>query len=178
MKRLLSTLGIAALLAGCQTAPLPPMDPVRYVDLDRFMGDWYVIASIPTPLEHDIYNALESYRLNPDSSVSTTFSFNEGGSDGERKVMRPTGFVVDRQSNAVWGMQFIWPIKADYRITYLREDYGVTVIARKPRDYVWIMARSPALPEDEYEDLVRRIAAWGYDISRLRRVPQQGGWQP
>ena len=50
-------------LAGCQSMPLPPLAPLPKVDLERFMGDWYVIASIPTFIEKDAYNAVESYRL-------------------------------------------------------------------------------------------------------------------
>lgn len=92
--------------------------------------------------------------------------------------MTPRGFVLDTASNAVWGMQFIWPVKADYRIAYLSEDYGVTVIARQKRDYVWVMARTPQIPEPHYQAIVGRIAAWGYDVARLRRVPQQWGPAP
>lgn len=177
MKPWLALLG-AGMLAGCQTTSLPPMEPVAQVDLERFMGDWYVIAHIPTFPERNAWNAVESYRLNPDGSVATTFTFREGGFDGKLRRMTPTGFVVDQTGNAVWGMQFIWPIKADYRITYLSEDYGVTVIARQKRDYVWVMARAPRIPEAQYRAIEARIAAWGYDVTKLRRVPQQEGDAP
>lgn len=172
MRRLLA-LVCAGLLAGCQTAPLPPLDVVPRVELERFMGDWYVIAHIPTWPECNAWNAVESYRLNPDGTVATTFTFRAGGRDGPARRLNPTGFVVDTNSNAIWGMQFIWPIKADFRIAYLNEDYGLTVIARQKRDYVWVMARTPEIPAAQYVDIVQRIAAWGYDVTKLRRVPQQ-----
>ena len=175
MRRLLALVS-AALLTGCQTAPLPPLDSVPHVDLQRFMGDWYVIAHIPTWPERNAWNAVESYRLDADGSVTTTFTFREGGPAGKQRRMTPTGFVLDPASNAVWGMQFIWPIKADYRLAYLAEDYGVTVIARQKRDYVWVMARTPQIPQAQYDQIVQRIAAWGYDVARLRRVPQV--WWP
>lgn len=173
MMRRLFALLCAGLLAGCQSAPRPPLDLAPKVDLARFMGAWYVIAHIPSWPERNAYNAIESYSLDRDGSVATTFTFNEGGFDGAAKRMKPRGFIVDRASNAVWGMQFIWPIKADYRISYLSEDYGVTIIAREKRDYVWIMARTPTLTDADYEALVRRIAAWGYDVGKLRKVPQR-----
>ena len=149
------------------------MDTAPHVDLQRFMGPWYLIAHIPTFPERNAWNAVESYALEPDGSVATTFTFNEGGFDGPLRRMTPTGFVIDRQSNAVWGMQFIWPFRADYRIVFLTPDYGLTVIARQKRDYVWVMARTPRIPEAQYRDVVRRIAAWGYDVAKLRRVPQR-----
>jgi len=159
-------------LAGCQ-ASMPPLQPVDKVDLERFMGDWYVIANIPTFIETDAYNALESYRLDDDGTIATTFTFRKGGFDGEKKRYEPRGFVRDDPSNAIWGMQFIWPIKADYRIIYLTEDYSVTIIARNKRDYVWLMAREPHMQPDEYEEALRVIEDAGYDMSALRRVPQQ-----
>jgi apolipoprotein D and lipocalin family protein len=159
------------LLAGCQSPA--PMPTVERVDLARFMGDWYVIASIPTFLEKDVYNALESYRLEADGTIATTFTFRAGAFDGEEKRYTPRGFVLDRSSNARWGMQFVWPIKADYRIVYLAPDYSQTVIAREKRDYVWIMARTPSIPEADYQRLVAFVASLGYDTTKIRKVPQQ-----
>ncbi len=69
------------LLAVVACSNPPPIRTVEAVDLDRFMGDWYVVAHIPTWLERDAYNAVESYRLDPDGTVATTFSFREGGFD-------------------------------------------------------------------------------------------------
>ena len=118
------------LLSAC--APKKPTLPlVRKVDLQKFMGDWYVIANIPTFIERDAHNAIESYRLESDGSIATTFTFRAGGFDGPLKRYQPMGYVLDTQTNAVWGMQFIWPIKADYRITYLNDDYSQTIISRE-----------------------------------------------
>jgi apolipoprotein D and lipocalin family protein len=162
-------------LGGCQTVnDHPPLRLAPKVDLKRFMGDWYVIANIPTFIEKGAHNAVESYRLEPDGvTVATTFTFREGGFDGEPKRYTPTGFVVDRESNAVWDMQFVWPIKADYRIVYVAEDYATTIIGREKRDYAWIMARKPSIPEAEYRRLVGMLAEQGYDISKVRKVPQR-----
>jgi apolipoprotein D and lipocalin family protein len=80
---------------------------------------------------------------------------------------------VRDETNAIWGMQFVWPVKADYRIVYLDEDYSVTVIGRNRRDYVWIMARQPRISEQRYAAIVEKIGAMGYDLSELQKVPQQ-----
>jgi apolipoprotein D and lipocalin family protein len=116
---------------------------------------------------------VESYRLDQDGSIATTFTFRKGGFDGPEKRYTPRGFLVDGAPNAVWGMQFVWPIKADYRIAYLSDDYGQTVIAREARDYVWIMARSPSISEADYDRLTAFIASMGYDTTQLRKVPQR-----
>ena len=70
-------------------------------------------------------------------------------------------------------MRFVWPIKADYRIVYLDEDYTVTIIGRNKRDYVWLMARQPKLPEAQYDDMLDLIAAMGYDRGEVQKVPQR-----
>ena len=152
------------------------MEPIRtenHVNLDRFMGDWYVIANIPTFVEKEAYNAVESYEREAERKIATTFAFNKGSFDGPRKEYHPTGFVRDDPSNAIWGMQFIWPIKADYRIVYVNDDYTQTIIGRNKRDYVWIMARTPQIPEAEYERLIGMIEAEGYEVSAVQKVPQQ-----
>jgi apolipoprotein D and lipocalin family protein len=168
------TLGIiASCLAISACSQRLPMITVSHVDLDRFMGDWYVVANIPTFLERDAHNAVESYRMNSDGSIATTFRFRDGGFDGKLKEYHPTGFIEDKDTNARWGMRFIWPIKADYRIVYLDEDYSITVIAREARDYVWVMSRTPEISEDDFSDMKKFIGRIGYDSSLLQRVPQQ-----
>ena len=170
-RRWLSACGLAWLLAGCQNPP--PLATVAFVDLPRFMGPWYVIANIPTFIEKGAHNAIESYKLEADGTIATTFTFRAGAFDGQQKRYTPRGFVVDRQSNALWGMQFLWPIKADYRITYLADDYSQTVISRIQRDYVWIMARTPSIPEADYRRLLKLIEEQGYDTAKIEKVPQQ-----
>lgn len=137
------------------------------------MGDWYVIANIPTFLEKDAYNAVESYALAEQYVIDTTFTFRKGGFDGKQKTYRPTGYVEDTQSNAVWGMQFIWPFKGDYRVVFVDDGYNQTVIGRNKRDYVWIMARTPSIPDADYQRLLRLIEGQGYDIGAVRKVPQR-----
>ena len=158
-------------LAACGSPP--PIHTATAVDLERFMGDWYVIANIPTFIETNAYNAMESYRLAEDGTVATTFSFREGGFEGERKTYHPTGYIIDRQSNAVWGMQFIWPIKSDYRIISVNDAYDQTIIGRIQRDYVWLMARTPQISEGDYQRFLQVISEEGYDVSKVRKVPQQ-----
>lgn len=170
---LLAALAACLLLTACSSTNMKPIRTESYVDIPRFMGDWYVIACIPTFLETEAYNALESYELDAKGRVATTFTFNKGGFDGPLKVYRPTGFIRDDPSNSIWGMQFIWPIKADYRIVYVDSDYSQTIIGRQKRDYVWIMARTPQIPDADYQKLLSIVLDQGYDLAAIRKVPHQ-----
>lgn len=161
-----------AMLVGCATAK-PPMSTVERVDLTRFSGDWFVIAHIPASLEKNAFNAVESYRVAEDGTIETTYTFRDGGFEGERKRYTPRGFVRDRSTNATWGMQFLWPFRMEYLVILLDEERGVTVIGRTDRDYVWIMARTPKISEEEFGRLVAFVRERGYDVTKLRRVPQK-----
>lgn len=166
---------LVCMLAGCATAPPAGMAPVAlvpHVDLARYVGDWYVIASIPTFIEKDAFNAKESYRLDADGTIPTHFSFNKGAADGPAKHYESRAFVQDGSGNAVWGEQYIWPIKADYRISFLSPDYSEVVVTREKRDNVWIMARTPTIPEADLARLTDFVGSQGYDVGQLRRVPQ------
>ena len=168
----LVAIGLGSLLSACATTP-PTIPPVASVDLPRFMGDWYVIAHIPSRPERNAYNAIETYTLQADGSIHTTFRFRNKGFDQPLKTMQPKGFVRPDTGNAVWDMQFVWPIKAEYVIVQLDPAYSVTVIARSKLDYAWIMARTPSIPASEYDAALAGLKAMGYSLDDLRKVPQQ-----
>ena len=161
------------LLAACRSVSMPT--PAPRVDIPRYMGDWYVIATIPTRLEKDAFNAVESYRLDDDGTIETTFQYRKGGFDGKPKKLKARGFVRDDPSNSVWGMQFVWPIKADYRIAWIAPDYSQVVVAREKRDYLWIMARTHEIPDEDFAKLKSFAVSLGYDPAKIEKTPQRAG---
>lgn len=173
-KTLLATCALTlALTTGASASDQPPITPVPHVNLDRFMGQWYVIATIPTRFEKDAYNAVETYALQSNGHVDTSFHFRPGAFDAPVKSIHSTGFVTPGTGNAVWGVQVFWPIKAQYIVAYLKDDYSQVIVARDARDYTWVMARTPTVSAADYAALVARVKAFGYDTSRLRKVPQR-----
>jgi apolipoprotein D and lipocalin family protein len=172
LSKLVLVIFAAIAFAGC-AGKGPDMKTVEHIEIDRFMGSWYVIGNIPTFLEKEAYNAVENYTLNSDGTIATKFTFNKGGFDGKAKEYNLKGFILDNESNALWGMRFIWPIKGDYRIVYVADDYSTTIVARQKRDFVWIMARTPAISDVDYDRLVSFVESLGYDTSKLIRVPQR-----
>lgn len=171
MKKLL-LLMVCSLMFACSHTNKTPIPLADNVDLDRFMGDWYVIASIPTFIEKGAHNAIENYKRNDDGSINTTFTFYDDSFDGELKTYNPTGYVSE-ESNSLWGMQFIWPFKGEFIIAHLSDDYHNTIIARNARDYIWIMARTPEVNEEIYQELIKLSADMGYDTNLIHRVPQR-----
>ncbi len=163
-----------AFCAGCETtSKLPPLKLVNQVDIPRFMGKWYVIANIPTFLEEGAHNATESYELDKDGNIEITFRYNKDSLNGPVKEYHPKGFIHDRNSNAEWRVQFLWPFLADYLVIDLADDYSFTVIGVPSRKYLWIMARSKTMDPKTYANVVERIAAQGYDVSKIQKIPHE-----
>lgn len=172
--RLIGVMVMLGVLSAC-SGNVKPIATVLQVDLQRFMGDWYVIANIPTFLEKDAHNAVETYQMLEDGRIATTFAFNAGSFDGKRKQFHPVGTVRDTQTNATWDMQFLWPFQAEYKVIYLDDTYQQTIIGRSKRDYVWLMARQPQISDADYQQRLQFMADQGYDISKVKKVPQR--WQ-
>ncbi len=176
------------LLSACAGVPLKPDSTVplaKDVDLARYMGDWYVIAHIPTSRDTTAHNAMENYTLKPDGSIATTYRNRLNGFGGEKKLLTPTAFVVPDTGNALWGMRFEipgtsipWPPHYEYRVAHVEPavgstPYAVTIIARSQKDFLWLFSRSPQMGDIELARYTQLIASWGYDVTRLVRMPQQ-----
>lgn len=173
MYRLLAAVPVGLLLGACSVMPPEQFPRMDSVNVDRYMGGWFVIAHISPGVVSDSYNNIERYQRGEGNRINTVYTYRDGGFDGEAKRMEPTGFVLDEGDGAVWAMQFIWPIKMEYTIAYVDAAYETTIVARSKRDWVWIMARRPQIDEATYQGLVQRVEALGYNISQLRKVPQQ-----
>lgn len=167
---LLSVVGMS-LNSGCASnqAPLPTPEQV---ELESFMGRWYVHGYTPILVDKEAHNAIEHYRLDADAKIQTTYQFRDGGFDGELKTYTPVGWVHDEASNAEWRMQFIWPFRAEYVILHVDDNYTETVIAHPNRKYAWVMLRSRQVSEADYERLIRKLEAVGFDRKNLQRLPQ------
>lgn len=148
------------------------MKTVTYVDIERFMGDWYVIANIPTFIEKGATNAIESYKMGPTGAIETTFTFFKDSPNGDKKTYRPTGFIKNKETNAEWRMQFLWPFKMPFLIIDLDEEYTYTVIGIPSRKYVWIMARASSMNDTLYNGILSQLSDLGYDISLIQKIPQ------
>ena len=143
------------------------------VDLQRFMGRWYVIGIIPTRLERGNHNPVETYRLDSKGQVCTWYRYRPGGFQAPVKLLASTGLVQPGTGNAEWKVRFFGLFKAQYLIGWLAPDYSQVMVVRDARDYLWYMARTPSVPDADYQAMLQRAAALGYDTTRIERVPQR-----
>lgn len=171
-------IGLALAQSGC--AMQPPADAVPVplaasVNLQRYAGDWYLIAHIPTSRDVGAHNAQENYRLRPDGRVDISYRNRMGGFGGRPKQMTPVAHVVEGTGNALWHVIFgwYWPWHYEYRIAHLEPDYSAVIVARSKRDFMWLFSRSPQISEQDLARYRGLLAGWGYDLSRIETVPQQ-----
>jgi apolipoprotein D and lipocalin family protein len=163
-------------LGACQTKP--PLPVMSSVDVSRYMGPWYVISSTPTFMDPGAYGAIESYERASDGRILTTYTYHKDSFDGPLKTMKPVGRVKEEGNGALWTMQFVPLIQADYRIMYVDPEYQVTLVGQEARGYAWIMARKPSISEAEYSHMIELLKNAGYDTTHLRRVPQASADNP
>ena len=171
MKNVFLFAALAVVLAGCTTfRPHEPLPVVNQVNLDRLMGTWYVIASVPTVLDPEPYNATETYQRG-DRGIEITYEFNAGSPDGKLKSYTRNAMVDNPGINSDWEVSRIWPFRNDYKIIYLEPDYSVAVIGHPNRKDVTIMARKPSIDPPLYSDIVLFLQRKGYDVGKIRKVP-------
>lgn len=179
MKWTLIIVGVAlvgVLLAACSKDEdqAPNQELAKFVDLDRFMGTWYVHGYTPTPLDKNAYNATETYELRDDGKILTTYQFQKGGFNGKWKTMKPRGWVHDTETNAEWRMRFFGIFTSPYYILYVSPDYKETVIGHPDRDLAWVMTRSANLGDRDYERLLLELARRDYEMEEVVRVRHGG----
>ena len=161
-------------LTGCATSQ-PPLRTVPRVDLDRYLGNWYVIANIPYFLEKGKVASYDTYAMRPDGRMDNTFTFRKGSLEASEKSWHGVAWVVNHDSNAEWKVRFLWPFTATYLVLELDPDYQWAVVGTPGRGLLWVLARHRQLEAPLYQDILKRIAAQGYDTNRLALVPQPPG---
>ena len=164
----------AVSMGGCVTSSslaLPKL--ATQVDLDRFMGLWYVHGYTPTRLDRNAYNATEKYELDKKGRIRTTYQFRQGSSDGKLKTYRPVGKVVNSDSNAEWKMRFFGVLSASYLILYVDSEYEYTLIGHPNRKMAWLMSREPSIADEDYLELVKELKSREFELNAFVRLPQQ-----
>jgi apolipoprotein D and lipocalin family protein len=175
-KRKFGSVFIGLFLTSCLSTE-PFTKTVEEVNLDRYLGTWYVIANRPTMFETDAYNATETYSLNQQiQKIDVDFRYKKGGFNGAEKTVPQTAWVQNKKTNAHWKISpWTWLpfINFDYLILDLDINYQWTVVGVPNQKYLWVMSRQPHMTDDLLLKILDRIKISGYNISDVNRVPQK-----
>ena len=176
MKRLVGLMGMLW-TAGCASTTterlqLPALQTVAHVDLGRYLGTWYEIASFPQSFQRGCTGTTATYTLRDDGELDVLNRCRLGALDGKEKAALGRARLVDRTTNAKLEVSFFRPFWGPYWIIYLAQDYSYAVVGHPGRDYLWILSRAPAMSEATYQAILTRLRAQGYETSRLVRTLQ------
>ena len=163
----LGSLGLVS--AGAQPKPLEVVD---HVDLERYLGTWYEIATIPQRFQKGCVGVTATYSLRPDGKIRVINRCRKETLDGPLRDIEGKAWVVDKKTNAKLQVQFFWPFSGAYWIIELDADYQWAVVGHPNRNYLWILCRKPRMDPALYDDLIDRIGNKGYDISKIKPTLQ------
>ena len=149
-----------------------PLEVVDSVDLERYLGRWYEIASYPMYFQKGCTATIATYSLREDGLIQVINSCRKGSLDGKLKEAKGRAKVVDAETNAKLKVSFFGPFWGDYWIIDLDPDYRWAVVGGPKRKYLWILSRTPQMDEALYEEIIGRLPAKGYDPKRLNRTTQ------
>jgi apolipoprotein D and lipocalin family protein len=181
MKRL-SPLLFAALAAlgtaGAIAQAAPAVVPIARLDVPRYMGTWYEIAKYPNRFQKDCAGqTTATYTLQPDKTVQVANRCRraDGTPDqaigSARQIGALTSATLKVRFAPRW-LSFLPMVWGDYWVIDLDPAYSLAAVSEPKREYLWILARSPAVPHEAYEALLERLQRQGFDLSKLERTRQ------
>jgi len=156
---------------GRTRGDLPPLETVPQVDLNRYLGTWYEIATIPQSFQRGCTATTATYSLRKDGEVDVVNRCRKDSLDGPEKIARGRARATD-STNAKLQVTFFWPFWGDYWIIQLGDQYEYSVVGHPNRGYLWILSRTPAMDPARYEAILSKLKEQGYDTSRLVRTLQ------
>lgn len=160
---------IALALAFCAApafAEPPSVQTVPAVDLARYAGKWYEIASFPMFFQRQcVGDTTAEYALRPDGDISVR---NRCRTEDGFDEATARAWAVDGSGNARLKVQFFWPFRADYWVIGLDDGYRWAVVGNPGRKYLWILSRTPTLPPEQLEAALASARAQAFDLEQLR----------
>jgi apolipoprotein D and lipocalin family protein len=166
-------LTLLATLLACQT-PSTPLKVVKAVDLDRYAGRWFEIASFPQRFQRGCVATTATYTRLEDGRIRVENECRDESFEGELRSVEGVAWLADPDASpAKLKVQFFWPFSGDYWVIELDADYRYAVIGHPSREYLWILSRDPKMDTEVYEMLRSRIEAHGFDLELLNRTPQR-----
>lgn len=175
--RALITFALVATATACATttterAGLPALETVERVELQRYMGTWFEIASYPQSFQRGCTGTTATYSLQSSGDVRVENRCRADALDGPERAAVGRARVVDPADTAKLEVSFFGPFWGDYWVIDLAGDYSYAVVGHPSRDYLWILSRTPQLAPSTYDGIVERLRAQGYDLARLRPTLQ------
>ena len=149
-----------------------PLQTVKYVNLEKYAGTWYEIASFPQRFQRGCHCTTAKYTLSDKGYVIVENSCRRDSVNGKASYIRGKAFVVKNSGNARLKVQFFWPFRGKYWIIDLAGDYSYAVVSHPNRKYLWILSRTAKMEEATYREILARLRQKGFDLAKLQKTVQ------
>lgn len=158
-------------MLGCKN--YENLETVASVDLQKYSGIWYEIASYPTVFQKGCTNTSAEYQLTDKNYVKVINRCNKDSINGIAKSIEGKAFIVKNTNNTKLKVQFFWPFKGDYWIIGLADDYSWAVVSHPNRKYLWILSRNKTIDDETYKKIIQLIVIKGLNPEKLRKTIQK-----
>lgn len=181
MKKLILILSVAFTL-NLYSEENGPVKTVDFVDLSRYIGTWYEVASIPQKFQKECSRkSAAEYSLTDSGEIKVINSCET--SSGSRKIVEGRAKVAEGKTNSKLKVTFvhlltwIYLFGGDYWILDLADDYSYAVIGDPDREYAWILSRTPAISPKNLQAASESLRSQGYDICKVLTSVQDEGFK-
>ena len=164
--KLLRTLSLSLLsLFGISCATETAIQTAKNVDIKRYMGTWHEIARCENSFQKGLKNSSAQYILNDDGTV-TVLNSGEDAS-GKRTSAKGSAYAPNKGDFSKLRVSFFWPFYGDYYILDIDEGYTWALVGGRDKNYLWILSRTPTLPQSTLSKILKIAEARGYDTGKL-----------
>lgn len=146
------------------------LQTVANVDIDKYSGKWYEIASYPQVFQKGCHCTSAEYTLSDKGFVIVENRCNKGSVDGEQAYIKGKAFVKKNSGNAKLRVRFFWPFSGKYWIIDLATDYSYAVVSHPSRKYLWILSRTSKMDNEVYDQILNRLKEKGFDLTKLQKT--------
>ena len=172
MSKTFINLFILIILMNPATTNSQTLQTVSSVDLKKYAGKWYEIASYPQRFQKGCNCTTAEYTLSEKGFVIVENRCNKDGVDGKQSYIKGKAFVESNSGNAKLKVQFFWPFTGKYWIIDLADDYSYAVVSHPNKKYLWILSRTPKMDYVIYQQILSRLKEKGFDLLKLKTTTQ------
>jgi len=152
-------------------SPSYSIETVPFVDLERYLGTWYEIASYPAFFQKGCVATKATYSLRTDGRIDVLNECRKNSLTGPIKTAKGVATVMDEETNAKLKVRF-FIFSGDYWIIDLDKDYAWAVVSNPSQRYLWILSREKKLEESLLNGILQRLKENHFDLTKLQMTPQ------
>ncbi|QKJ86264.1 lipocalin family protein [Paramixta manurensis] len=162
-----TSVAVALTLVACKS-PKPPkgVQPVTGFDANRYLGKWYEVARLENRFERGLEQVTATYGKRRDGGISV---LNRGYDPVKNRWSASEGkaYFTGKPTTAALKVSFFGPFYGGYNVIRLDEDYQYALVSGPNRDYLWLLSRTPAIPDSVKQDYLNTARGLGFRVSQL-----------